>query len=71
MSDFVPEVEIHLAEEGLDGAWHYKFTLKDPAQNDHQYPVDYAGAALDFDDPEVLKELWKKYGFKHDQDFDK
>jgi len=70
--DFIPEVEIHLSEQDVQsGVWHYKFTIKDPAINDRQYSVDYCGAALDFNDPETLKQLWKSYGFKHVQDYDK
>ena len=69
-ADFIPEVEIHLAEQDpRSGVWHYKFTIKDPAANDHQYPVDYVGAELDFNDPEMLKQLWKTYGLKFDREY--
>jgi hypothetical protein len=69
-ADFIPEVEIHLAEQDRQsGVWHYKFTIKDPAANDRQYPVDYAGAELDFKDPETLKQLWKTYGFDFDREY--
>ena len=69
-TDFLPEVEIHLAEQDpRSGVWHYKFTIKDPANNDRQYRVDYAGAELDFKDPETLKQLWKTYGFDFDREY--
>ena len=67
---FIPKVEIHLAErDGRSGVWHYKFTIKDPANSDREYPVDYTGAELNFSDSETLKQLWKTYGLKFDREY--
>jgi hypothetical protein len=67
---FIPEVEIHVAEQDTrTGVWHYKFTLRDPASSDREYPVDYTGAELDFNDPATLQRLWKTYGLKFDREY--